>query len=268
MVARQRRPYMQSQRNPTPHVGRNRARSITRCGERQGPLLGCCSRRRMASPGVEFAGRAEAARTMFDVDVIAGDFLTTAFQGSFDVITMWHTLEHLPDPGAALARSSELLRPDGCLIISVPNASSAQARLGGDAWFHLDLPRHLFQFGPRSISALLSRSGFRLERMSSISPPEMEAIGLIQTVLNRVGLRHVLYRFAKRDNTVSRGLTLAASFGLAAALTPAALVWSLFAPRSQDRRQHAIDRSPGPPTSITLIRRLPRPGVGVHPDGR
>ena len=61
----------------------------------------------------------------------SGDAVSPSVGGTFDAITMWHVLEHLPDPRAALDRAAALLRPGGTLIVSVPNNDSLQARLGG-----------------------------------------------------------------------------------------------------------------------------------------
>ncbi len=143
---------------------------------------------------------------------------------------MWHVLEHLPDPAAAIARAAELLRPGGRLLVSVPNVDSLQARLGGERWFHLDLPRHLFHFGPRSLSAMVERAGLQVARIGHFYP-EMEVIGLVQTVLNRVGIeRDLLYRFAKRDPRVAFGPPVYASLALALGAMPVAVAWSGIAP--------------------------------------
>lgn len=181
--------------------------------------------------GVEFAPTsAAAARVTHRVDVVPGDFLEVSLDGEFDVVTMWHVLEHLADPAAAIARAAELLRPGGLLLVSVPNIDSLQARFGGEQWFHLDLPRHLFHFGPRSLTAIVERAGLRVARIGHFYP-EMEVIGLVQTALNRVGIeRDLLYRFAKRDPSVAFGPSLAASLVLAAAAVPLALAWSAIAP--------------------------------------
>jgi SAM-dependent methyltransferase len=181
--------------------------------------------------GIEFAPEsAAAARKAHAVDVISGDFLTAPLEGGFDVITMWHVLEHLPDPAAALVKAAGLLRPGGRLVVSVPNNESLQARLGGEDWFHLDLPRHMFHFGPRSLAAMASSAGLRVERIGHIYP-EMEIIGLVQTLLNRAGFeRDLLYRFAKRDRSVGLRPAVILSLAMALVLTPAALAWSAAAP--------------------------------------
>ena len=181
--------------------------------------------------GIEFSeGAAASSRARFDVEVVAGDFGTTALAGPFDVITMWHTLEHLPDPRAAVERAVSLLRPGGYLIVSVPNVASVQARLGGDRWIHLDLPRHFFHFTPKALSTLLVRCGLRVERIGHFYP-EMEVVGLVQTSLNRAGLEQdVLYRFTKQDRTATSAPQVVASILIGAALVPAAIAWSVVAP--------------------------------------
>jgi SAM-dependent methyltransferase len=182
--------------------------------------------------GVEFApASAEAARAAYGVEVVSGDFLQVELPGTFDAITMWHVLEHLPEPVAAVARASELLRPGGLLMVSVPNIESLQSQLGGESWFHLDLPRHLFHFSPRSLTRLVERAGgLRVTRIGHLAP-EMEAIGLVQTTLNRAGFEDdLLYRFAKRDPTAPIDARVYACLALAVAIAPAAVAWSAIAP--------------------------------------
>jgi SAM-dependent methyltransferase len=181
--------------------------------------------------GVEFsAASAEMARATNHIDVVVGDFLTVPIDEHFDAITMWHVLEHLPDPRAAVERAASLLQPGGRLVISVPNSRSLQARIGGDRWFHLDLPRHTYHFTPNALRRMVERSGLAVERIGFFYP-EMEAMGLIQTSLNLAGLEgERLYRFAKRDPSVAVDGRLVASMALAAAVSPAALAWSFVAP--------------------------------------
>jgi SAM-dependent methyltransferase len=181
--------------------------------------------------GVEFApSLAASARLHEGVEVIAGDFLDAPLEGDFDVVTMWHVLEHLPDPPRAVARAVELLRPGGRLVVSVPNIDSLQARLGGEEWLHLDLPRHLFHFSPRSLATLVKRAGLQVLRIGHFYP-EMEMIGLVQTTLNSVGIeRDLLYRFAKHDSDVVGGGPVYLSLALAVGLTPIAVAWSGIAP--------------------------------------
>ncbi len=73
--------------------------------------------------------------------------------GSLDAVTLWHVLEHLDDPGEALATIAGWLAPGGALLVGVPNLASLQARIGGDRWFHLDVPRHRVHFTPAGLSS-------------------------------------------------------------------------------------------------------------------
>ena len=88
---------------------------------------------------------------------------------SFDVITLFECIEHLPHPTRALLSASRLLRPDGLLVITTPNIdgfvprSTYQllARTIG-AWEHPTPPHHLYQFSRRTLTALLRKTGFEV----------------------------------------------------------------------------------------------------------
>lgn len=79
-----------------------------------------------------------------------------------DAVVLWHVLEHLDDPAAALSRAHGWLRPDGVILVGVPNLSSLQRRLAGAAWFHFDAPRHRVHFTRTGLCSLLERSGFEV----------------------------------------------------------------------------------------------------------
>jgi SAM-dependent methyltransferase len=79
--------------------------------------------------------------------------------GSLDAATLWHVLEHVEDPGAALERIAGWLRPGGMLVVGVPNLASVQARIGGARWYHLDVPRHRTHFTVAGLEALLRAHG-------------------------------------------------------------------------------------------------------------
>ena len=84
-------------------------------------------------------------------------------EGFFDVITLWHVIEHIDDPERMLEQARTALKDDGLLMIAVPNFHSLEARCFGKYWLHLDVPRHLFHFSPECIWRLLERAGFRVE---------------------------------------------------------------------------------------------------------
>lgn len=82
---------------------------------------------------------------------------------SFDVVTMWHSLEHVHDPAAVLREAFFHLAPGGKILVAVPNIESLAFRWFGRHWYALDVPRHLTHFSPRTLSWMLERSGFRVE---------------------------------------------------------------------------------------------------------
>ena len=98
--------------------------------------------------------------------LVAGDIFSGEFSpGSFNVITFWHSLEHLPSPEKVLERAAALLRPGGWIFVSLPNLDSLQARRFRQRWYGFDdVPRHLFHFSTRSLDRLLVESGFEIRR--------------------------------------------------------------------------------------------------------
>jgi SAM-dependent methyltransferase len=97
----------------------------------------------------------------------------------YNVVALWHVIEHLPDPWSALRAMAKALLPGGILVIAAPNPRSVQFRILCRRWHHLDAPRHI-QLIP---AALLS------EEMSSLG---FETLMLTNTdkgsiALNRIG---------------------------------------------------------------------------------
>ena len=82
---------------------------------------------------------------------------------TFDLITLYHVLEHLEHPQTVLTRLHSMLKPTGHLLLEVPNYRSAFSRWFKSCWFHLDVPRHVFHYGKRSLIQILARSGYSIE---------------------------------------------------------------------------------------------------------
>lgn len=139
--------------------------------------------------------------------------------GTLDAVTLWHVLEHLEDPGAALERIAGWLAPGGVLLVGVPNILSLQAALGGARWFHLDVPRHRTHFSPPGLRALLARH--KLEPLAETQLlAEHNLFGMWQSLFNRVTpTPSYLYNLLKRNVALRPG-ELAVSLA-ALALAPA-----------------------------------------------
>jgi SAM-dependent methyltransferase len=97
-------------------------------------------------------------------DVRVGDLGDV--DGPFAAIVFWHALEHLPNPGREIERAAARLVPGGMLIVVVPNSSSLQARVFGDRWLALDLPRHLVHLPAEALMARLRGSALEIGRVS------------------------------------------------------------------------------------------------------
>ncbi len=149
--------------------------------------------------GVEFSDAAAYhARHTLKLPVAVDDFVRMPHERDrYNAIVFWHSLEHFSNPVAAIARAHEALKPGGVLCVAVPNYGSRQARWFGRHWFHLDVPRHYFHFGVRSLEAVLSRHRFRIVQTDHFSF-EQNPYGILQSFYNALGFRYnLLYSLLK-----------------------------------------------------------------------
>jgi len=95
--------------------------------------------------------------------VYAETYLHKFENNSFDVITLWHVLEHLPNLETHINVLNKLLKPKGRLIIAVPNYKSFDAQYYKSYWAAYDVPRHLWHFSKESIQVLFNRVHMTIE---------------------------------------------------------------------------------------------------------
>lgn len=91
------------------------------------------------------------------------EHLFDAGMGDFDVITMWHVLEHVHTLNEYMERMKAIMRPQATLFIAVPNYTSYDAEAYGATWAAYDVPRHLYHFSPQAMRLLVKRHGFQLK---------------------------------------------------------------------------------------------------------
>jgi SAM-dependent methyltransferase len=84
--------------------------------------------------------------------------------GSYDIVTLWHVLEHVHTLNETLDQLIRVLRPGGKLLIAVPNVDSFDAQHYGPDWAAYDVPRHLYHFGPGPMGRLLARHGLAISQ--------------------------------------------------------------------------------------------------------
>lgn len=86
----------------------------------------------------------------------------------FDIITLWHVIEHLDKPKEIMVSMQRILKKDGIIVISTPNTDSLGFKYGRNMWFHLDAPRHLILYNRKSLEYLLNRTGFKVIQEKNI----------------------------------------------------------------------------------------------------
>lgn len=89
--------------------------------------------------------------------------------GTFDLITLWQSFEHVDHPDELLKKLKPLLAPGGQIFLSVPNISSLQAKFFGAYWFHLDPTRHLFHYSVPTLKSMMVRNGLVVDAWTTRS---------------------------------------------------------------------------------------------------
>lgn len=135
------------------------------CGS--GTLLGLMKRSGFRVIGVDFSKEAAAlAETENGVQVVAGSLEDARFPAhSFDIVTLFHVMEHVTNPRNVLREVARILRPEGSVVLQVPNIDSWQFRMFGSHWYGLDIPRHVIDYSKDAMLRLLSDAGFTIHRI-------------------------------------------------------------------------------------------------------
>ena len=94
--------------------------------------------------------------------------LETLSDKSFDIVTLWHVLEHLAKPEEVIANIHNLLTSNGVLVLAVPNFSSHDRLHYQHNWAALDVPRHRWHFTPEGLEQMLSKAGFKLQKKNPL----------------------------------------------------------------------------------------------------
>lgn len=118
---------------------------------------------------------------------VASDIGKAEFRDNyFDIVRMWHVVEHTYDPKRILKQAYVILKDKGILIIGVPNIRSLAFKLLKSNWSALDLPIHFYHFSPNVIKALLQEVGFKKIMI------QYRSVGTIQASLQMPYFLHVV----------------------------------------------------------------------------
>ena len=110
--------------------------------------------------GIEPSEKAKAIAKAKGVELKSN--LSELESNSFDIITMWHVLEHVPNLENQIKELKRLLKPNGSILIAVPNFKSFDANYYKEFWAAYDVPRHLWHFSKTAIEKLFSKEELEL----------------------------------------------------------------------------------------------------------
>ncbi|PYS16046.1 MAG: hypothetical protein DMG17_13040 [Acidobacteria bacterium] len=173
------------------------------CGS--GTLLGLLKHRGFRVTGLDFSAEAAAiAKAENGVDVAVGSLEEAHFPAeSFDVVTLFHVMEHVTNPRLVLAEVSRVLKPNGVAILQVPNIESWQFKIFGARWYGLDIPRHVIDYSRNSMLKLLADSGFVVNRIRHFNLRD-NSPALVSSVFPSLDPVSRSVRHRKRNNDESR----------------------------------------------------------------
>jgi len=141
--------------------------------------------------GIDVDGHAIAAARAAGLSVKQGTYekLSTYPDGFFDVIRMYHVIEHLDDPVRCIHVCQKKLKKGGELIIGTPNAESWVSKLFRGYWYNLDSPRHLYVFSPNTLGTIINNEQFMVHDISFCSGGGIA--GSVQYILSDIWKKRI-----------------------------------------------------------------------------
>ena len=146
--------------------------------------------------------RAAYARSVYGLEVNSAFYTGGSIFGiRFDLLTLFHVLEHLPEPAGLLgALIHENLREDGLILIEVPNYSSWQSKIAGRKWLHLDASRHIHHFTPERLRRFLRELDLIPIRTKYWSM-HLGLLGMVDSLLRLFGYRkNIIFQLKNRKS--------------------------------------------------------------------
>jgi 2-polyprenyl-3-methyl-5-hydroxy-6-metoxy-1,4-benzoquinol methylase len=158
----------------------------------------------------EFA--AEYARREFGHTVYTGDLADVGIpDASFDVVTLWNTIEHVADAREVMKHVARVAAPGALIVLTTGNVSGPLARRDLAKWGLMTPPAHLYFFGPRTITRLLEDTGLIVRRIAQdgrVATSGAFATRLVRTAASVLGLGDLMTVFARRPSEARLGRSL------------------------------------------------------------
>jgi SAM-dependent methyltransferase len=185
-------------------VGPPNGKRLLDVGCHVGVFVDVAQQRGWEACGVEPSRWAAEQAQARGLKVINGTLFSSNFEdASFDVVTLWDVIEHVPDPRAELCKAHQLLKPGGVVVLHTIDIESLFARLMGHRWPWL-MEMHLYYFSPRTLRRMLEDIGFQViysspqgrylrlgYLVSRLQPFSRPLYRLLNAIVTRLGLRGV-----------------------------------------------------------------------------
>lgn len=190
------------------------------CGN--GSILSLCKKQGFRTFGVELSPDAiKNVRNSHGLDIICGDIFEAGYNSNFfDVVTLYHVLEHLHEPLRTLKEIRRILKDQGFLVIQVPNIDSLQFKMFREKWFPIDTPRHLYHFSPKTINDFLNKAKLAVISINHFSI-RCNSVAFVSSLIPRWNPHTLLL------NTESKGKSKAIAKILYLILTILLIPWTL-----------------------------------------
>ncbi|MEM6721503.1 MAG: class I SAM-dependent methyltransferase [Bacteroidota bacterium] len=134
------------------------------CGT--GDFLAIAQKRNWKITGIELDEKArKIAAEKTGIKINTNDWLSKIEDHTFDAITMWHVLEHVPNLEAQIQTLKRILKPNGSIFIAVPNFKSHDASHYKEFWAAYDVPRHLWHFSQKAIKSLFAKENMKVVKV-------------------------------------------------------------------------------------------------------
>jgi len=179
-----------------------------------GDFLVVAKKRGWTVAGVEPNPKAcEFVNSKYGIKMLNGtikDALASFGNGSFDVVTMFHVIEHIANPIDYILDVSKILkRGEGLLVIRTPNINAILFSILGRHWGHLALPAHLYFYSPSTLKILLEKCGFKILHSSTLSCPTVnEVFELLKGFLKFIGIKRLLVSVNQERGITIKNLRL------------------------------------------------------------
>ena len=147
----------------TKAAGFKRKISILDIGCGEGNFLSYLDSKKFDKTGIEINNEGYKATKIKGINVFNQDISGVNFDGKkFDVISLWHVLEHIKEPKLLFENIKKNLNNNGIVIFQIPNTGSIGFKYGKKNWFHMDSPRHLMLYNIKSVKKLCELTGFKI----------------------------------------------------------------------------------------------------------